>query len=91
MSGALWTLAAMGASVLLGAAMEKGNEKADEGLRERITEQQQEMVDFAIDTDNCGMLRSSASVDFSGYCFREQRRQEAEFDDVDFVDDGPAL
>ncbi len=91
MSGSLWITGALGASLLLGVAMEKGNEKADEGLRERITEQQQEMVDFAIDTDNCGMLRSSASVDFSGYCFREQRAQEAEFDDVGFVDDGPAL
>lgn len=89
MSGALWTLTAMGISVLLGAAVDKGNEKADEGLSERITPQQQEMVDFAINTDNCGMLRSSASVDFSGYCFREQRRQDNESNDFDLIDDGP--
>ena len=86
MSGSLWAGIALAATLGLGYAWEKGNDKADEGLRERRTPEQQSMVDFAIKTDNCGMLRSSASTDYSGFCFREQRKSGAEdlmHDDLD--------
>lgn len=53
----------------LGFMQDAGNQKAAEDLRDRLTEDQTEMIEYAVEKDQCSMLHSR----HANLCYRVQR------------------
>lgn len=53
----------------LGYMNELGNQKSAEDLRDRLTEDQTEMIEYAAENDQCGMLHSR----HANLCYRVKR------------------
>lgn len=69
MSVATLVAVALPLSLALGYLNDMGQQKSAEGVRDRLTEDQMEMIEYAVENDQCGMLHSR----HANLCWRVER------------------